>query len=110
MDFKIISSTNFEPMQNFIVVELYDSAKDTKKAEEVTDSGLVLSLAKEKSVVNDRPVYGKVQKVGPDCKTIIPGMEIFWDITRGQDISFKNGEYILLYEEAVLGYRSAEES
>ena len=108
MDFKIITSDKFTPMQDLIVVKPYKSFTG-KKEEEVSASGLVISLAKEKSVIHDRPVYGKVISTGSNCKTIKPEMEIFWDITRGQEIQFKDGEFIILQEETILGFRNSSE-
>ncbi len=108
MDFKIITSTKFTPMHDLIVVKPYESFGG-KKEEEVSASGLVISLAKEKSVIHDRPVFGKVISVGANCKIIRPEMEIFWDITRGQEIEFKNGEFLILQEETILGFRNALE-
>ena len=109
MDFKIISSDKFSPLQDLIVVKPY-AEFGGRKEEEVTECGLILALSKEKSVVNDRPVYGKVISCGDKCTVIKQGMEIFWDVTRGHDIVFKDGEFMILMEETVLGYRNSEES
>jgi len=108
MEFKSISSVNFSPMQDFIVVKPFEKFGG-KKEEEVTESGLVLTLAKEKSVVTDRPVYGTVLSVGPDAKILKVGMEIFWDVSRGHDLFFKDGEFMILTEDSILGYRNKEE-
>jgi co-chaperonin GroES (HSP10) len=108
MDFKKISSENFAPMQNFIVIKP-SSDMEGKKEEETTESGLILTLAKEKSVVNDRPTNGVVLSCGPECTIVKPGMEIFWDITRGLDIEFKNGFHMMVSEENIIGYRLSDE-
>jgi co-chaperonin GroES (HSP10) len=109
MDFKNISSEKFTPMQNFILIKP-SSTMEGKKEEEKTESGLILSLAKDKSVVNDRPTNGIVLSCGPECKVVKQGMEIFWDIIRGQDIEFKNGFHMMLTEDSVLGFRHADEN
>lgn len=108
MDFKNISSQNFTPCQNFILLKPATDMNG-KKAEEITDSGLVLALAKDKSVVNDRPTNGIILSCGPDCKIAIPGMEIYFEISRGQDLEFKNGFHMMIMEESILGFRHADE-
>lgn len=108
MDLKNISSQNFTPCQNFILLK---PATDMtgKKAEEVTDTGLIMSLAKDKSVVNDRPTNGIILSCGPDCKIAEPGMEIYFEVSRGQDLEFKNGFHMMIMEESILGFRHADE-
>lgn len=96
-------------MQDFIVVKPFEKFGG-KKEEEVSESGLVLALSKEKSVVTDRPVYGTVLSVGPATKVLKAGMEIFWDVSRGHDLFFKDGEFMILTEDSILGYRNSEES
>ena len=108
MDFKNISSTNFSPCQDFILLKP-STDMQSKKAEEVTESGLVLALAKTKSVVNDRPTNGIILSCGPDCKIVKPGMEIYFEISRGQDLEFKDGFHMMIMENNVLGFRHADE-
>lgn len=95
-------------MQNFILVKAGTSIKG-KKEEETTESGLVLSLAKEKSAVIDRPTYGIVLDAGPECTVVKKGMEIYWDMVRGQDLFLRDGEFMLLAEDSILGYRNSDE-
>lgn len=107
MNMKTISSTKMKPMQDFLLVKPHTSF--SKKSEEVTETGLVLELEKKNVGVNDRPTSGIILELGPDCKHLIKGMEIFWDITRGQDIELKDGEFMMLMESSVIAYRSEEE-
>ena len=108
MNFKDISSTKFSPMQDFIVVKPFEKFGG-KKEEEKTETGIIFELSKDKSVVNDRPVFGTVLSVGPEAKIIKPGMEIYWDVSRGHDLFFKDGEFMILTEDSILGYRNADE-
>jgi len=108
MEIKSISSNKLTPMQDFILVKPSTSTKG-KKEEETTESGLVLSLAKEKSVVHDRPTHGIILSCGPDCKIVKAGMEVFWDVSRGQDMFLKDGEFVMLMEQGILGYRHEDE-
>ena len=107
MKMETISSDKMQPTQNFILVK--PSKSFEKKEEEVTESGLVLALEKKTVGVNDRPTYGIVLSCGPKCETIIPGMEVFWDLSRGQDMMLKDGEFIMLMEDTVIAYRKADE-
>jgi len=91
----------FRPLNDLILVQ----TKDNMTEDEVSEMGIILKLAPNKSVVMDRPTNGFVLKKGNKCKEIKSGDEVFFPIHVGQDIELDGCTYLLMSEEAVLGYR-----
>lgn len=79
--------------------------KDNMTKDEVSEMGIILTLAANKSIVGDRPTNGIVVKIGNKCRDVKVGDEVFFPIHVGQDMEFEDGSYILMDEPAILGYR-----
>jgi len=97
---KNMSSEEFKVLQNFILVKPIELDRGELK----TDTGLVLELEQNQSIV-DRPTTGTVLKVGPDVNHIKIDSEILWVEQDGQDILLSDGEFLILKETSVLGYK-----
>jgi co-chaperonin GroES (HSP10) len=93
-------STEFKMLGDNILVELKELA--TKK-EEKTDSGIIIQTANQKSQITDRNTFGKVANVGPDITDIKVNDFVFWHITSGVEVQFRDGYFMVLHEDAILG-------
>jgi co-chaperonin GroES (HSP10) len=93
-----INSSEFKPMQDFILV------KALEEKEVVSDSGLIISVAVNKSVL-DRPTFGTIIETGPEVKNLKIGMEIAWPMTDGLDYEFKDGMFKVFRENSIVGYK-----
>ena len=96
-----MTSDEFKVLQNFVLVK----PVPLETGEVKTESGLVLDTSQNTSVV-DRSTTGTILNCGPKCEFVEAGQEILWPRTDGQDIQLKDGEFILLKETSVLGYRA----
>lgn len=92
-----VNSNEFKPSKDLILVKT-----DTLKTEEVSTSGIVLSINKHNSVV-DRPSSGTVIEKGSDVKDININDTIFWPDTDGINFEFDDGEFLLLKQISVIG-------
>ena len=92
--------SEFNPLQDFIVAKPVELAK----GEEITESGLVLSMSQNNGV-SDRPTYGEVISVGPETKNIKVGYTIYWPMQDGLDMEFKDGNFAMFRENSIIGYK-----
>lgn len=90
-----MDSNKFEPRGKLMLVK-----PGELKAEEVSESGLVISIRKE-SVI-DRPSFGKVVAVGNEAEYNV-GDSLFWPMTDGIDFEFDDGNFVLIRNESVIG-------
>lgn len=97
-----ITSAEFIPTQNFILVE-----QDILDRGEVqTETGLVLATSQNQSVV-DKSTSGTVLAVGPKVEGIEVGCRVYWPRTDGLDLEFSDGEFMLFKDTSIVGYRDA---
>lgn len=92
-----IKSTEFQPKSDNVLVDPVQL-----ESEKVTDTGLVLEVNTNKSVI-DRPTMGTVVGVGNDVKDISEGTVVFWPMTDGIDFEFTDGVFTLLRYESIIG-------
>lgn len=91
-----VNSFEFEPRNKLILVK-----PGELKKEEVSASGIVMSIRKE-SVI-DRPSFGKIIAVGESVDSYNVNDEVFWPIADGIDFEFLDGDFMLLKAESVIG-------
>lgn len=96
---KSMSSTTFQPMQDFILV----NPVALEKGEVISESGIIMAKDQNTSII-DRPSTGTVLSVGHDTKFVKEGSTILWVDTDGLDIALSDGEFIILREKSILGY------
>jgi len=92
-----IDSSEFQPKNEYMLIEPAD-----KPSEKTTDAGIIIPLMNT-SVVNSRPTSGTVISVGSDIKDIEVGDFVMWPNTDGLDLSFDDGEYMLMRYESIIG-------
>lgn len=90
-----MNSNQFEPRGKLMLIK-----PGELKSEEVSESGLVISIRKE-SVI-DRPSFGEVVAVGNEAEYKI-GDKLFWPQTDGIDFEFDDGNYVLIRNESIIG-------
>jgi len=98
-----INLEDFMPKGDTFVVQMLPVA--TKKA---TETGIIVST-QDDSVIEDRPNFGKIVSVGPDCERKI-GEYVYVQKAMGYDLEMiRKPEgveaYVLLYEDAIIGNR-----
>lgn len=91
-----VKSEEFIPKDELILVK-----PEQFKAEETTESGLVISIRKE-SVI-ERPSFGKVISKGVKVEGTEVGDVVFWPSTDGIDLEFDDGLFLLLRDKSILG-------
>ena len=93
-------SKEFKMNGKNVMVKLEELATN---AETKTDSGIIVQMATNKSAVTDRNTFGQVQEVGKDCKEVQKGDFVFWHITSGCEVQFRDGYFMIIDEERLLG-------
>ena len=98
-----INLEEFLPKGDTFVVQMLPVS--TKKE---TESGLIIST-KDDSVINDRPNFGVIVLVGPECSRKI-NEYVYVQKAMGYDLEMiRKGPdveaYVLLYEDAIIGNR-----
>ena len=96
-----IDLNQFQPSKDTFIVQMLPVA--TKKE---TESGILLSTNTD-SAINDRPNFGKIVSVGPDCERKI-GEYVYVQKAMGYDLEMIRKPdgvvaYVLLYNDAVIG-------
>ena len=93
-------STEFQPLSEFLLVK-------PKKLETEVKSDFGIVIEKKRSVV-DRPCSGEVLAIGKKASEetgINVGNYAIWVSTKGIDIKFKDGMFILLDYQSMIGYK-----
>lgn len=93
-----VSSKNFTPADELIMVHPRELPKG-----EVIEGNFVVEMEQNTSVV-DRPTLGKVISVGKYIDDSYIGRTLIWEERAGQDIILGDGQFLLIGEEAVLGF------
>jgi len=93
MSFKETDIDNFTPMGDLVLVKV------AFQTEQKTDSGIIVDYKPD--VIHSRPNNGIVVKQGKDVPIKMINKKIYFEKTRGQDLS---KEYILLQFKTILGY------
>jgi co-chaperonin GroES (HSP10) len=97
-----MKSSEFQPKNKFILVD----PVPLEKGEETSESGIVIAI-KQNASVFDRPTIGKVIATGADVSDMNVGDTIVWPKTDGIDLAFDDGEFILLRDESVIGFKKS---
>jgi len=92
-------SNEFLPKQEFILVK-----PEELQTERTTDGGIIISM-KTGSEVNDRPSSGKVISVGENVEEIDIDEFVIWPGTDGLDLSFIDGDFLLLRSKSIIGIK-----
>ena len=93
-----VNHNEFQPTKGLVLIKAIELKK-----EEVTNSGLIISIRKE-SVI-ERPTAGEVISIGDECKNASIGTVVFWDMNSGLDLEFDDGQYILIRDETIVGLK-----
>lgn len=98
-----INLEEFLPTGDTFIVQMLPVS--TKKE---TETGIIFSTAQD-SVVNDRPNFGKIVRIGPECDREL-GEYVYVQKAMGYDLEMirkpENVEaYVLLYNDAIIGNR-----
>lgn len=100
---KNMTVQEFVPMQNFIVVDRVELDKGPEIAE---GSEILISMEQNNSIV-DRPTTGTVLRAGKEAENVKVGDEVIWVEADGMEMMFKDGEYLILRENSILGYKES---
>lgn len=93
-------STEFQPLSEFLLVK-------PKKLETEVKSEFGIVIENKRSVV-DRPCSGEVLAIGKkasDETDVQVGHHVIWVSTKGIDLKFKDGIFILLDYQSLIGYK-----
>ena len=93
-------SHEFKMLKNNVLVKLDSLAA---KEDTVTQSGIIVETAKNKSQITDRNTYGIIEYVGEDVKGIQKGDHVFWHITSGAEVEFVDGIFMIIDADRILG-------
>lgn len=96
-DTKELKSSEFIPLNEFLLVR----PKDMKQ-EETTAGGIFIS---KKESVTDRAGSGQVISVGREVKDITSEDYVLYPNTRGIDIEFSDGKFLLLHYTDIIGMK-----
>jgi len=92
-----ILSTEFQPKNEYVLVK----PEELKTEETILPSGIIKLGEELKST--DRPTSGVVVDAGCECEDITQGDFIIWPNTDGLDLTFNDGEFMLLRFASVIG-------
>ena len=93
-----VESINFTPSKELLLLKPRELPQG-----EVVENGFVIEMEQNTSVV-DRPTLGKVINVGESVDKGYLGKTIIWEERAGQDLMLKDGHFLVIGEEAILGY------
>lgn len=91
-------SSEFIPNKEYILV------KPESQIEKTTDGGIIIPLTKKQNTFN-RPTAGQVIAIGVDVDNINDGDFVIWPTTDGLDLEFDDGEFILVRQKSVIGFK-----
>ena len=95
-----MNSSEFQPLSEFLLVKPKELNQEVK-----TDFGLIVE---QKRSVVDRSCSGEVLAIGKKASEetdIKVGNYAIWVATKGIDIKFKDGKFLLLDYQSLIGYR-----
>lgn len=95
-----MKSTEMKPISDHVLVK----PVPLETGEAVSDTGIVVELEQNNSII-DRPTEGTVIAVGKQTEEIETGMFVMWLETDGQDIELEDGNFLILKERSILGYK-----
>lgn len=90
----------FNVLQDFVIVA--PVALDT--GEVTSNTGVILDIEQNNSIIH-RPTTGVVITIGPDTKTVAIGDTLIWVEQDGMEMEFKDGVFLILRENSILGYK-----
>jgi co-chaperonin GroES (HSP10) len=96
---KTMKSTEFNVLQNFVIV-----APVALETGEVIECGIITDTEQNNSIIN-RPTTGTVVSIGPDVESVKVNSTILWVEQDGIDMEFEDGEFLILRETSILGYK-----
>jgi len=94
-----LESKEFLPTKGLFLVKPVEFNKM-----ETTESGIVFSVNSHKSV-HERPTSGEVVALGDDVENVKIGDVVLWPMTDGINIEFNDGEFLLLKEDSLIGFK-----
>jgi len=94
-----LESNEFQPKNEYLLIKPAESM-----SEKTTDAGIIIPLM-DKSAVTSRPTSGTVVAAGTDIVDIEIGDFVMWPSTDGLDLSFNDGEYILMRYKSIIGLK-----
>lgn len=94
------NSNEYKMLDDNILVELKELASNE---DVVSESGIIIQTANNNSEVTDRNTNGRVVAVGKDVKDIKVDDFVFWHITSGIEVKFRDGYFMVISESRILG-------
>ena len=95
-----IDSSEFTPTGELVLVK-----PEALQSEKVSSGGIIIPL-QQMSVTSDRPTSGKVVRVGKDTNAVSVDDIVIWPNADGIEFEFNDGEFILLRQKSIIGFKS----
>ncbi|MCK5537176.1 MAG: hypothetical protein KAI79_10130, partial [Bacteroidales bacterium] len=87
-------------LQDFVIV----APVALETGEVLSETGLILDKEQNNSIIN-RPTTGVVVTIGPKTETVAVGDTLIWVEEDGMEMEFKDGVFLILRENSILGYK-----
>jgi len=97
---KTMTSEEFKVLQNFVLVDPIPLEQG-----ELMEGGIIIDTDHNNSIIN-RPTSGTVISTGPSVESVKSGDTVLWVEQDGLEIMLMDGEYLILKETSILGYKS----
>jgi len=94
----LIKSSDFQCIHDYVLVK-----PEKEPSETISEGGIVMLTGKKSAI--DRPTSGVIISFGLEAKECRLGLFVAWPSTDGIDIEFNDGEFVLLREKSILGYK-----
>ncbi len=88
----------------FIPNSLYILVKPASAVEKTTAGGIIVPLTKKRNTF-DRATSGVAIAVGEEVENIKTGNYVIWPSTDGLDLEFDDGEFILVRQASIIGFK-----
>ena len=92
-----VGSENFTPAKELMLIQPRELPQG-----EVKEGNFIVEMEQNTSVV-DRPTLGTVIAIGKEVDSDYLNKTIIWEERAGQDLFLKDGQFLVIGEEAILG-------
>ena len=97
IEHKDVPSSRFNPVKDLYLLKPRALPKG-----EIQENGFIVEMEQNTSVV-DRASLGKVIAIGPEADEQYLDKTIIWEERAGQDLVLKDGQFLVIGGEAILG-------
>ncbi len=94
-----LDSSEFKPSKDLMLVR-----PEKVVSEKISAGGIIMPTAKN-SIMDERPTSGIVVAIGESIEVAKEGDFVIWPAQDGIDLEFNDGDFLLLREKSIIGFK-----